>query len=192
MANKANDFIIGEQEDNWYELNDNSVYLKGPITKERTDEIIRVILTLDKDVQTLNLYIDSPGGDLYAAFGLIAIMRATPIHINTIAIGMCASAALMIAMAGDHRFVDKYCSIMSHIFSTANTQMSKPEDIKVWQKSVDMNQRMMIDHYIDCTELPEQKILAKLLHESADAYLTAKEAIEFNLFDDIFTTIKDL
>lgn len=191
MASKSNEFTLDDNSD-WFDINDNSVYLRGPITKDRTDEIIRVILSLEPEVQTLNLYIDSPGGDLYAAFGLISIMRASPVHINTIAIGMCASAALMIAMAGDHRFVDKFCSIMSHIFSTANTQMSKPEDIKVWQKSVDMSQRMMLDHYIDCTELSEQKILAKLLHESADAYLTAKEAIEYNLFDDIFTTVKDL
>lgn len=191
MVSKSNEFTLDDNSD-WFDINDNSVYLRGPITKDRTDEIIRVILSLEPEVQTLNLYIDSPGGDLYAAFGLISIMRASPVHINTIAIGMCASAALMIAMAGDHRFVDKFCSIMSHIFSTANTQMSKPEDIKVWQKSVDMSQRMMLDHYIDCTELPEQKILAKLLHESADAYLTAKEAIEYNLFDDIFTTVKDL
>lgn len=189
---KANEFIMDDGDSSWFEINDNSYYLKGPITKERTDEIIRVILSLDKEVQTMNLYIDSPGGDLYAAFGLIAIMRASPVHINTIAIGMCASAALMIAMAGDHRFVDKYCSIMSHIFSTANTQMSKPEDIKVWQRSVELNQRMMLDHYVDCTELSEQKILAKLLHESADAYLTAKEAIGYNLFDDIFVSVKDL
>lgn len=191
MASKSNEFTLDDNSD-WFDINDNSVYLRGPITKDRTDEIIRVILSLEPEVQTLNLYIDSPGGDLYAAFGLISIMRASPVHINTIAIGMCASAALMIAMAGDHRFVDKFCSIMSHIFSTANTQMSKPEDIKVWQKSVDMSQRMMLDHYIDCTELSEQKILAKLLHESADAYLTAKEAIEYNLFDDIFSTVKDL
>lgn len=191
MVSKANEFIM-DDEDNWFEINDNSVYLKGAITKSRTDEVIRFLLSLPKDIQTVNMYIDSPGGDLYAAFGLISIMRAVPVHINTIAIGICASAALMIAMAGDHRFVDKFCSIMSHIFSTANTQMSKPEDIKVWQKSVDMSQRMMLDHYVDCTELSEQKILAKLLHESADAYLTAKEAIEYNLFDDIFATTKDL
>lgn len=180
----------------WFAINDYNLYLRGPVTDEKTDELIRHILICNSELQDeikhINMFIDSPGGDLQAAFGLIAVMRASTIPINTIAIGGCASAALMIAMAGDHRFVDKYCSIMSHTFSTMNGAMNKPAEINNWLRSVDLTKRMMTDHYMDCTGLPEAKVLAKLLPETEDVYLTAKEALELNLFDDIYVTFKDV
>ena len=198
LANEEEDDMLEDimsGDKNWHCITSEIIYLRGVISTKKTDQLIKHILYVNSDMPTMpaiNLFIDSVGGDMQAALGLIAVMRASTIKINTIAIGSCSSAALMIAMAGEYRYVDKYCSIMSHIFSTGNGGMLKPEEIDNWLRSVSMARTTMVSHYEDCTGLTSEIITENLLHSKNDVYLTAEEAINYNMFDYLYTEYAEI
>jgi ATP-dependent Clp protease protease subunit len=134
--------------------------------------------------EVLTLLINSPGGELSSAFAIIEIMNGSRIPVRTIVLGEACSAGLIIAMSGHKgmRIVTPTASIMSHSFSTSVA--GSYHDIKDSQKSLNQASEMMIEHYKMCTGKPEKLIKTKLLSRS-DNFMTAKEAIEFGLFDQI-------
>lgn len=178
-----------KEDEQWSVITPEMLFLRGAITRAKTDEIIKHILLMNSEAcnaEKINLFIDSGGGDMAAAYGLIAIMRASEIPVHTIAIGSCASAALMIAMAGAYRQIDKYCTVMSHIFSTANHVMLRPGEVENWVHSLQIDRRAMVSHYIECTGLSATEIQSKLVDENRDIYVTAQEAVGYGMFDCIF------
>ncbi len=165
------------------------INLSGPITEKTCNKVIKHLLLIDSEypeIPQVSLIINSGGGDMTAALALISVMRASRIDVNTVAIGTCASAALMIAMAGTKRYVDKYCQVMSHMFSTGLGVMSKPSSINDFNNSVKLTKHVMLQHYIDCTGQTKEFIKKNMLHKNKDIYLLAEDAIEFHMFDGLY------
>ena len=195
MKSKGMDLDIesileAKEDEQWCIITPEILYLRGTITRAKTDEVIKHILLMNSEAcnaDKINLFIDSGGGDMAAAYGLVSIMRSSAIPINTIAMGCCASAALVIAMAGKNRQIDKYCTVMSHIFSTANPTMLRPNELENWVLSLQLDRNAMVSHYVECTGLTAKEVLADLIDENKDIYLTAQMAVDFNMFDSLFT-----
>jgi ATP-dependent Clp endopeptidase proteolytic subunit ClpP len=182
---------LAEPTEDWNSFTPEMMYLRGSITKKSCDSIISHIMHINSEIPDMHhatLFVNSHGGDMEAALALISIMRASRVPIYTVAIGSCSSAALMIAMAGagDNRYVDRYCSIMSHIFSTGMGATAKPDDIKVWNSSIKLAKHVMISHYEDCTGLTKEVIKKKLLHKNSDTHMLAEDAIEYRMFDYLY------
>lgn len=182
--------LEAKEDEQWCIITPEILYLRGTITRAKTDEVIKHILLMNSEAcnaDKINLFIDSGGGDMAAAYGLVSVMRSSSIPINTIAMGCCASAALVIAMAGKNRQIDKYCTVMSHIFSTANPTMLRPNELENWVLSLQLDRNAMVSHYVECTGLTAKEVLADLIDENKDIYLTAQMAVDFNMFDTLFT-----
>ena len=65
-------------------------YLSGEITEENVAKAIKWILSANlakKPKRTLQLYVNSTGGDLYEAFALIDVMKKSHHDISTIGVG---------------------------------------------------------------------------------------------------------
>ena len=83
-------------------LNDRIVFLGEPITRESANLVIAQLLHLesqdpDKDI---SLYIDSPGGEVYAGLGILDTMNFIKPQISTICVGMAASMAAVLLACG--------------------------------------------------------------------------------------------
>jgi ATP-dependent Clp protease protease subunit len=191
MANKANGdvgmYLInndGDLEKNGYFL------LSDPITEQSVAPLIKFILAHNlrdpKLVDHIKLIINSPGGSVDAAFALIDIMRASRIPVQTYGLGMIASAALMIFMAGKkgHRYASPYTSILSHQWSWRSD--GKEHELFATQKEFENVKERVIDLYMKSTGLPRAKIVKYLLPAS-DVWLTATEAKKYGLIDHIIT-----
>lgn len=168
-------------------LLENSVhFLVGEIEEENINECIKWLVyeNLDPKEKTLTLYINSTGGNLYAAFGLIDIMNNSVHPIRTIAIGSAMSAAFLIFAAGTkgQRYVGTNASLMCHQFS--DTTEGKYHDIKATMKDNELSNQKMVDILKDATGLSTAIVKRKLLPAS-DVYLTAEEAIELGVADNI-------
>lgn len=68
----------------------------------------------DLDVATLNVYINSPGGDVYDGIAIRNALRQSPAHIIVHVDGIAASAASYIACAGDEVVMGENAEIMIH------------------------------------------------------------------------------
>lgn len=161
--------------------------LYGDVNSEIAQGISEWILSenlSENPPELLTLMINSPGGDLAAAFAIIEIMNGSRIPVRTIVLGEACSAGLLIAMSGakGQRIVTPTCSIMSHHFS-GGASGNFHELLNV-EKEYRFTDKRIVEQYMRCTGLDEATIRAKLIPNS-DVYLSPQEALDFNLFDSI-------
>lgn len=193
------DLIGGSQVEDKFILTDSILYLNGEITSDMADDIIGYIVAAnfpppnEHMLDSITLMINSGGGCMHSSFAIISALRASAIPINTVAIGLCASGALMIAQSGTGvRLVDKFCAVMSHTLSTGFHDFAKPAELERWLADVQKSKNHIIDLYAENTKLSPDEIKEFLLPENGDSYLTAERAIRFNLFDDYFTSYSQI
>lgn len=168
-------------------LEKGTFYLNGEINEDSVGDCIKWLIYENLDSskdKLLTLYINSTGGDLYQAFGLIDVMKASPHTIRVIGLGAVMSAAFLIFASGSkgHRYAAKNTSFMCHQFS--ETTEGKYHDIKASMKENEMCNERMIAILKEATGLAPSKIKSKLLPAS-DVYLTAEEVLQYNIADTI-------
>jgi ATP-dependent Clp protease protease subunit len=163
-------------------------FLVGDIDEENINEAVKWLTSENIDPKSdrvLTLYINSQGGDLYEAFGLIDMMRNSQLPVRTIGYGSVMSAAFLILASGTqgHRYIAKNCGIMCHQMS-ASEEMGKYHDIKATRKETDRLNDAMYDLLKETTGLDGRTIKSKLL-PAHDVYMTASEMIDFGAADHI-------
>lgn len=164
-------------------------FLYGAIDEDSVKKIIQWIVfencnETDNVPSELTLYINSPGGELYQAFALIDVMRASNIPIRTIGIGAVMSAAFLIFCSGEkgQRIIGKNTGIMCHQYS--DEIGGKHHDIKSHMKEADNCNDRMINILLECSDLDLKAIKSKLLN-SSDVWLKSEEMLSFGLADKI-------
>jgi len=178
-----------------YKLNiyDHGIFiLSDEITHTNTTDAIEFILECNllakKDrFQNITLIINSPGGDLTAAFALIDIMQGSRIPVHTLGLGQVSSAGLLIFMAGKKGFrtLTPNTSILSHQFSWGSD--GKEHELVAVIKEFTLTGKRMLNHYIKCTGMTEKKV-KEVLMPSSDVYLDATESVKYNIADKVVNT----
>lgn len=170
-------------------LADNGMWLfMGPVNVETVKPTIEWILhenfVRKRKNKELLLAICSEGGSLEDAFALIDVMRTSKIPIKTVGLGVIASAALMIFIAGskDRRVLTPNTSVLSHQFSAGHA--GKAHELFATVKEFELAQVRMLELYRDCTGLDERKIREVLL-PAQDVYLSAEEALKYRICDHV-------
>lgn len=183
---KLEDFIAEDRID--LKLLENSTYfINGEIDEDNVGPAVKWLIYENLDVskeKVLTLYINSTGGDLYQAFGLIDVMRASPHVVRCIGIGSVMSAAFLIFASGDkgQRYAAKNTSFMCHQFT--ESMDSKYHDLKATMRENDLCNDRMVAVLKDATGLAPSVIKKKLLPAS-DVYLTSEEMLELGVADHI-------
>lgn len=165
----------------------NSYLLYGDIEDENIEKACQWIMeaNLENKHPNLHLIINSVGGSLTSAWSLIDFMSTSRIPISTYGLGQSASAALLILMSGKKgsRYASENLSLMSHQF--AGGLDDSYHNINSMQNEFKNAHERYLNHYIKCTGLSNKKVTKKLLSPT-NTWLTAKEALEYNLVDEIF------
>ena len=162
--------------------------LTGDIDDESIDKAMRWLIYENMDTtnseKILTLYINSTGGSLTDAFGLIDVIKNSNYIVRTIGVGNVMSAAFLIFAAGDkgERYIAKNASIMCHQFTESIDE--KYHDIKAALKETENCNKRMVDFLTEATGLVQSKVKSKLLPPS-DVYLTAQELIDYGVADHI-------
>lgn len=132
----------------------------------------------------LTLIINSPGGDIGAAFALIDIMKGSKIPVRTVGIGEIASCGLLIFMSGQkgHRIVTPNTSILSHQYSWGS--YGKEHELFARVQEYKLISDRLMKHYQKCTGLGE-KVIKKVLLPSEDVWLDAHQAVKYGIADEV-------
>lgn len=173
-------------------LESSTHFLLGEIGEENINECIKWIVyenLTTKSNKILTLYINSQGGDLYEALGLIDVMTASKLPIRTIGYGSVMSAAFLIFVNGSagERYLAPNAGIMCHQFSSTE-DVGKYHDIKATRKETDRLNKAMYNALKEATGLDGRVVKNKLL-PAHDVYLTVDEMIELNAADYVLETL---
>jgi ATP-dependent Clp protease protease subunit len=190
MTNKKIDDSVIDAEDiiGLGLLKNHTHFIMGEIDDENVEKAIRWLLYENMDNSNpdkiLTIYINSTGGSLTDAFGLIDVMQNSNFVVRTIGIGNIMSSAFLIFAAGDkgERYVAKNTSIMCHQFTESIDE--KYHDIKAALRETENCNKRMVDILTEATGLASSKVKAKLLPPS-DVYMTAEELLGYGVADHI-------
>ena len=186
MLLKLNEAAFGSSDD----INQNFFLLYYEINNQNMKDLSQFLMEgafQEKNrPKVMNIFINSPGGCYVSTMAAISVIRGMPkdIAIRTVSLGQVASGGLMLAMSGTkgYRIVTPDTSIMSHTFLGSN--YGHRHDLLAGVKDIDLAYDRMLNHYIRCTGLSVKKIEKNLL-TTHDVHLSAKEALELNVFDKI-------
>ena len=137
---------------------------------------------IKKKHDKLTLMIMTPGGNTWACFALVDAMRGSRIPIETVGVGVVASAGLDIFIAGHHRVLTPNTMILSHQFAAG--AYGKAHELIASQKEFKQLDDIVMRHYKKFTKLKVKEIKTKLMPAS-DVWLTAKDAVKLTLADEI-------
>ena len=145
----------------------------------------------DRDIpveqrKPIRLVIASPGGSLEIEQTLVAIMEASKTPVWCIAIGMCASAASMIYLAGHKRFATRNAYWMLHQGGCDNLEGSYQQIMSFMQK-YQMDIEEMAEFYKSHTNYPAE-IIEKNLVEG-DWYISIDEALENGICHEVISDL---
>lgn len=180
-----------------------TMYIDGEIESKNLNPIINNIVVANMQqgtdgdmagIEVINIFICSPGGDLTATSQLLTAMDASLLKVRTIGWGSCASAALIILMAGHERFVSPHLILMSHNASTTmgGAAILHAQDTSIQNMNRAINS-LMHNFYLNYTGKNLQYIKKHLLKTSKDdMYFTSAEAIKHGFADEIFSSFTQL
>lgn len=171
-------------------LNDRIVFLGEPVTRDSANLVIAQLLHLesqdsDKDI---SLYIDSPGGDVYAGLGILDTMNFIKPDVSTICVGMAASmsAVLLAAGAKGKRLALPNSMVMIH--QPSSGVQGQQTDIQIVADETKWIRQHINELLSDYTGQPIEKIN---VDTERDNYLRAQEACDYGLVDRVISSRND-
>ena len=163
---------------------DRIIFLGYPINDEVANIVIAQMLFLDSSDRTrdINMYINSPGGSVYAGLGVYDTMQFVSPDISTICIGVAASMACVLLGAGTKgkRAALKHARIMMHQPSGAIG--GQASDIEIPVNEIRKLKKELYDVVNIHTGKPVEQIEKDF---DRDNWMTAPEAKEYGLIDEV-------
>jgi ATP-dependent Clp protease protease subunit len=162
------------------------VLLYGPIGSStwRGDEVtpkqFREELEALGDVETIELYINSEGGDVFAAQAIHSMLRRHPARVHTFIDGLAASAASLVAMAGDTVTMPRNAMLMLH--SPWAAAVGNANDLRATAEDLDRVRESMIAIYADRSGKSRDEVVQIL---DSETWYTAEEAVAAGFADEV-------
>lgn len=167
-------------------LKERIIFLGTPINSEVANVIVAQLLLLDSQSseRDIQIYINSPGGEVYAGLAIYDTMQFISAPVSTICVGIAMSMASVVLMAGSKgkRLALPHSRIMIHQGS-AGFRGNTP-DIEVQANEIMYLRDTMTDLYHEHTGHEK----AKLLHDmERDKFMSPEQAKEYGLIDRVVT-----
>ena len=168
-------------------LRERVVFLVGPVNDQSANLVVAQLLFLesenpDKDI---SLYINSPGGSFSAMSAIYDTMKYVRPDVQTVCLGMAASAAAVLLAAGTKgkRFALPNSTILIHQPAMGQATYGQATDIEILDNEIQRIRRLMETMLSEATGQSVEQVSKDV---DRDKYLTAPEAKEYGLIDEIF------
>lgn len=165
-------------------LENRIIFLVGAVSYERSTEVIMKLLYLDnlKRGNEISLYINSPGGSVDDTMAIYDTIRFVSSPVATYCIGRAQSGAAIILAAGTKgkRHALAHAKIMLH--QPWGGVTGQAADIKIQAEEIVKAKKMINEILATHTGQPIEKITEET---ERDRYMTAEEAREYGLIDEV-------
>ncbi len=170
-------------------LQDRIVLLSNEVNDDIASLIVAQLLFLESQDpnKDIHLYINSPGGSVSAGFAIYDTMNYIKCDVSTICMGLAASmgAFLLAGGAKGKRLALPNAEIMIH--QPSGGARGQETEIRIVAEQILKTRNRLNEILAENTGKPLDVIAADT---ERDNYLTAKEAKEYGLIDEIITSRK--
>ena len=133
------------------------------------------------DVNQLHVYINSPGGDVFAGQSIHNMLKRHPAQVTVHVDGMAASIASVIAMAGDKIVMPTNAMMMIHppwsmMAGTADDFVAMAEQLEKVQGTIE-------SVYMDRTQALTQEQIHQMMAD--ETWMSAEECLEYGFCDEV-------
>jgi len=172
-------------------LKDRIIFIGGPIDDHGANLVIAQFLFLEADdpEKDIHLYINSPGGMVTAGMAIYDTMQYVRPDVSTICIGQAASMGSLLLAAGakGKRFSLPYARIMIHQPHISGLA-GQVTDVEIHAKELLRMKEALTGIIAKHAGQPLDKVA---LDAERDYFMSAKEAKDYGLIDEVFEARKD-
>lgn len=169
---------------------DRIIFLGTPISDEIANAVMAQLLCLQSmdPERDIEIYINSPGGSFTALTAIYDTMRYIKPDIRTVCLGQAASAAAVILAAGTKgkRLALPNSRILIHQPATEGGY-GQSSDIEIQAKEI-LRIRALMENMLASDTGKEAEEVSRDIER--DKYLTAEQAKEYGIIDDVLTSLK--
>jgi ATP-dependent Clp protease protease subunit len=165
-------------------LKDRIIFLGSDVNEASANIVVAQLLFLQSEdaKKDIFFYINSPGGSVYDALAIYDTMQYVSNDIQTVGIGVQASAAAFLLSSGTKgkRFMLPNATTMIH-------QPSSGTRGKVTDQEIDLQESLRVKRLLEEIMAKNTGQTAKKIHEDMerDKWLTAAEAKKYGIVDDV-------
>ena len=168
-------------------LKERIIFLGTPIDDQVANLIVAQLLFLNHEdpEREINMYINSPGGVVYAGFAIYDTMKMISNPISTVAVGVTASFGTVLLTAGTkgRRYALPHATI--HMHQPLGGAQGQATDIEIAARQILRQKAILNDILSKSTGQPLEVIERDT---DRDFYLDAKAAVEYGLVDEVLGT----
>ena len=165
-------------------LKERIVFVGTPIDDQVSNVVVAQLLFLsredpDKEIQ---MYINSPGGQIYSGLAIYDTMQMIPNKISTVAVGVTASFGTVLLAAGakGNRYALPHATI--HMHQPLGGAQGQASDIEIQAKEI-LRLKLSLNNILSTHTGQSNEVIEK--DTNRDFYLDAKQAVEYGIVDRI-------
>jgi len=167
-------------------LRERIVFLGTPISDQIANLVIAQLLYLEREEpdKDISLYIHCPGGIISAGLAIYDTMQLVRCDVSTICVGIAASMGTVLLCAGTKGKRYALPNSTIHMHQPMGGAQGQAADIEIAAREIIRMQHKLRSILVQHTGQP----LDKITHDTdRDFYLSAEDAVEYGLVDEILT-----
>ncbi len=165
-------------------LKNRIIFLGSPIDDQIANLVVAQLLYLSREdpESGIQMYINSPGGQVYAGMAIYDTMRMIPNKISTVAVGVAASFGTVLLAAGEkgQRYALPHATI--HMHQPLGGAQGQASDIEIQAKEILRIKERLNEILAFATD---QNIETIVRDTERDFYMSAQQAVEYGLVDKV-------
>jgi len=165
-------------------LKNRIIFVGTPIDDQVANVVVAQLLFLSREdpEKEIQMYINSPGGQIYAGLAIYDTMQMIPNRISTVAVGVTASFGTVLLAAGSkgHRYALPHATI--HMHQPLGGAQGQASDIEIQAREILRLKERLNAIMAENTGQPIETIERDT---ERDFYLDASQAVEYGLVDKI-------
>ena len=160
----------------------------GPIDESTTYSLCQQLrhLAYEDPNARITIYFNSPGGEVQSGLAIYDVMQAIPCPVRTVCLGMAASMAALLFVAGDERWMLPHARVMIHDPLISGGAGGSALELQTIAKNLMRTREITAEVISRHSGHTLEEVYEMTSH---DAWFEAPEAVEWGLADKIITEL---
>lgn len=167
-------------------LKNRVVILGTPVNSQSANLLVAQLLFLDREdsERRIQMYINSPGGEVYAGMAMYDAMQEISAPVSTVAVGQTASFGTVLLAGGEAKMRYALPHATIHMHQPHGGAQGQVSDIAIVAKEYDRLKKQLIEIF----QFHTGKDYDVLEHDlDRDYFMSPKQAVEYGLIDEVLT-----